>query len=71
MDRLPGDMLPEGWVQNVSEKLPEATASIVPWRRVGVKYATNEIYLDIIEDIDCLIDAYVWCLFVLPAACCV
>lgn len=40
----------------MSEKLPEATSSIVPWRRTGVKYSTNEIYLDIIEEIDQTID---------------
>lgn len=26
------------------------------WRRTGVKYTTNEIYLDMVEEIDCTID---------------
>jgi AP-3 complex subunit mu len=28
----------------------------MPWRKSGVKYAQNEIYLDIIEEIDCIVD---------------
>lgn len=37
--------------------LPEGSLSSIPWRRVGVKYAANEIYFDIIEQIDAIIDA--------------
>jgi len=28
----------------------------VPWRRAGVKYANNEAYFDVIEEIDAIID---------------
>ena len=28
--------------------------SAVPWRRPGVKYAVNEIFVDILEEIDCI-----------------
>ena len=28
----------------------------MPWRKTGVKYAQNEIYLDIIEEIDAILD---------------
>jgi AP-3 complex subunit mu len=28
----------------------------MPWRKTGVKYAQNEIYLDIVEEVDCLVD---------------
>jgi len=29
----------------------------VPWRRTGVKYTTNEFFLDIVEDVDCIVEA--------------
>jgi len=41
----------------VSGNLPDGSLSNTPWRKTGVKYATNEIYFDIIEEIDCTIDA--------------
>lgn len=41
---------------NVSDVLPDGTISNMPWRKTGVKYSQNEIYLDIIEEIDALID---------------
>jgi len=42
---------------NVTGVLPDGSLSNTPWRKTGVKYATNEIYFDIIEEIDCTIDA--------------
>merc|ERR1711871_85512 len=42
---------------NVVADLPDGTLSNVPWRKGGVKYSTNEIYFDVIEEIDCIIDA--------------
>eukprot|EP01033_Poteriospumella_lacustris_P007365 gene7365-5302_t len=41
---------------NVSDVLPDGTISNMPWRKTGVKYAQNEIYLDIIEEIDAIVD---------------
>jgi len=41
---------------NVVADLPEGTLSNVPWRKSGVKYSNNEIYFDIVEEIDCIID---------------
>lgn len=40
----------------VSAQLPRGTSSISPWRAVGVRYTTNEIYFDIIEELDAIID---------------
>ena len=40
----------------VSSKLPGGTVSSIPWRRSGIKYAQNEFYLDIVEEIDSVID---------------
>eukprot|EP00795_Rhopilema_esculentum_P010586 gene10586-19321_t len=41
---------------NVSGHLPTGSLSNIPWRRTGVKYTSNEIYFDVIEEIDCIID---------------
>eukprot|EP01118_Nematostelium_gracile_P002303 TRINITY_DN12533_c0_g1_i1.p1 TRINITY_DN12533_c0_g1~~TRINITY_DN12533_c0_g1_i1.p1 ORF type:complete len:414 (+),score=79.98 TRINITY_DN12533_c0_g1_i1:196-1437(+) len=41
----------------VSSNLPDGQLSNTPWRKTGVKYATNEIYFDIIEEIDATLDA--------------
>jgi len=35
----------------------DGTLSNVPWRKGGVKYSNNEIYFDVVEEIDCIIDA--------------
>lgn len=40
----------------ISEELPDGTLSNMPWRQTGVKYSQNEIYLDIIEEIDGVFD---------------
>ena len=41
---------------NVSSTLPTGQLSNVPWRRTNVKYANNEAYFDVIEEIDAIID---------------
>jgi len=41
---------------NVKESLPDGTVSNMPWRRAGVKYAQNEIYVDLVEEIDAIVD---------------
>ena len=40
---------------NVSDVLPDGTISNMPWRKSGVKYTQNEIYIDIVEEIDSII----------------
>ena len=54
INKLSGAVLGQSGVR---EALPEGSLSNTPWRKVGVKYTTNEIYFDIIEEIDCTIDA--------------
>lgn len=39
---------------SVAPKVPQNLSSI-PWRKAGVKYTQNEIYFDIIEEIDATI----------------
>jgi len=41
----------------MAELLPEGSLSQVPWRKSNVKYTTNEIYLDIIDEIDAIIES--------------
>ena len=36
--------------------LPSGTISNMPWRAAGVKYTQNEIYIDIMEEIDAIVD---------------
>ena len=40
----------------VRDALPESTSSSSPWRRTGVRYATNELYLDLHERLDVIVD---------------
>jgi len=42
---------------NISPKLPSSVVSSVPWRDKDTKYAQNEIYLDVDEELDCLMAA--------------
>jgi AP-3 complex subunit mu len=41
---------------SVADDLAEGMISSMPWRKAGVKYAQNEIYLDIIEEVDAILD---------------
>eukprot|EP00957_Ditylum_brightwellii_P124617 9497550-Ditylum_brightwellii.AAC.3 len=41
----------------VSENLPQGSISNMPWRAAGVSYAQNEIYMDIVEGVDAIVDA--------------
>jgi len=41
---------------NVSDVLPDGTLTNMPWRKTGVKYSQNEIYIDVIEEVDSIVD---------------
>ncbi len=41
----------------VAESLPNGTISNMPWRKAGVKYNQNEIYIDLVEEIDAIVEA--------------
>eukprot|EP00658_Telonema_sp_P-2_P022742 TRINITY_DN190_c0_g1_i4.p1 TRINITY_DN190_c0_g1~~TRINITY_DN190_c0_g1_i4.p1 ORF type:complete len:423 (-),score=98.98 TRINITY_DN190_c0_g1_i4:264-1532(-) len=43
--------------QCVVQEIADSTMSNVPWRKSGVKYSNNEIYFDIVEEIDSIIDS--------------
>jgi AP-3 complex subunit mu len=40
----------------VSDELPSGTVSSIPWRAAHVFYSNNEIYMDIVEEVDAIVD---------------
>eukprot|EP00300_Choanocystis_sp_HF-7_P037823 c54170_g1_i1.p1 GENE.c54170_g1_i1~~c54170_g1_i1.p1 ORF type:complete len:438 (+),score=101.44 c54170_g1_i1:61-1314(+) len=44
-------------VPTTADALPEGQLSNVPWRKIGVKHTSNEIFFDISEEVDAVIDA--------------
>lgn len=40
----------------ISDVLPNGTISNMPWRKSGVKYSQNEVYVDIVEEVDAIVD---------------
>ncbi|XVE63147.1 hypothetical protein DITRI_Ditri06bG0176900 [Diplodiscus trichospermus] len=45
-----------GSSSNVSDTLPGATGSCVPWRAADPKYANNEVYVDLVEEMDAVVN---------------
>ncbi|CAI9764224.1 unnamed protein product [Fraxinus pennsylvanica] len=45
-----------GNVSNVSNTLPGATASCVPWRKTDLRHTSNEVYVDLVEEMDAIIN---------------
>jgi len=43
--------------QSTISSTMDQSNSVTPWRKTGVKYATNEIYLDVIEEINCTLES--------------
>jgi AP-3 complex subunit mu len=43
--------------ETVSDELPSGTISNMPWRAAGVSYSQNEIYMDIVEQVDAIVSA--------------
>lgn len=41
----------------VNDELPSGTVSNMPWRTDGVSYAQNEIYMDILEEVDSIVNS--------------
>ncbi|XP_042432830.1 AP-3 complex subunit mu-like isoform X2 [Zingiber officinale] len=39
---------------NVSTKLPDATASSIPWRKINTKHSSNEVYVNLVEEMDAI-----------------
>ena len=43
--------------QEINAELPLSTLTNTPWRQVGVKHTQNDVYFDIVEDIDAVMTA--------------
>lgn len=43
---------------NVSNTLPGETSFCVPWRTTGLKRTSNEVYFDLVEEMDAIINRY-------------
>lgn len=56
LSKLLGATMTTGTSQ-VSDELPSGTVSNMPWRTAHVAYSQNEIYMDIIEEVDAIVDA--------------
>lgn len=41
---------------NVQNKVANSTMSGIPWRKIGIKHPNNEIYVDIVEEVDCIVE---------------
>ncbi|KAI5334419.1 hypothetical protein L3X38_024552 [Prunus dulcis] len=41
---------------NMSDTLPGATSSCIPWRTTDLKYANNEVYVDLVEEMDAIVN---------------
>lgn len=50
---------------NVSNTLPGGTSSCVPWRTTGLKRTSNEVYFDLVEEMDAVINRYAFFSFLL------
>ena len=42
---------------SVGETIGEGAMSVIPWRRANVAHVNNEIYFDIVEEIDCIVES--------------
>lgn len=51
---------PQGLFQRVTSiatsNVPDASMGVVSWRKSGIRHGTNEIFFDIIEEVDAIID---------------
>lgn len=45
-----------GGTSSMSSTLPSATSSSAPWRGSGIKHSNNEIYFDLVEEMDATVN---------------
>ncbi|KAK6159781.1 hypothetical protein DH2020_003162 [Rehmannia glutinosa] len=45
-----------GNTSNMSNTLPGATSSCVPWRKTDLKHTSNDVYVDLVEEMDATIN---------------
>ncbi|KAJ3046514.1 hypothetical protein HK097_000799 [Rhizophlyctis rosea] len=39
-------------------KLPSGSMSSIPWRSAGIKYTNNEMFIDLVEEVDAILDKH-------------
>eukprot|EP01138_Halocafeteria_seosinensis_P004514 gb/GECG01004617.1/.p1 GENE.gb/GECG01004617.1/~~gb/GECG01004617.1/.p1 ORF type:complete len:329 (+),score=31.08 gb/GECG01004617.1/:1-987(+) len=42
---------------STTDTIGSSALGVIPWRKTDVKYANNEIFFDILEDVDCILDS--------------
>ncbi|KAK6139420.1 hypothetical protein DH2020_026827 [Rehmannia glutinosa] len=47
-----------GNTSNMSNTLPGATSSCVPWRKTDLKHTSNDVYVDLVEEMDATINRF-------------
>lgn len=52
-----------GNTSNVSDTLPGATSSCVPWRTTQLKHANNDVYVNLVEEMDTIINRHARIIF--------
>jgi AP-3 complex subunit mu len=52
------DPVSQVFMDQQETRLPEGALSAIPWRKFGITHTNNELLMDIIESIDCIIDRY-------------
>lgn len=48
-----------GNTSNMSNTLPGSTGSCVPWRKTDLKHSSNEVYVDLVEEMDATINRFI------------
>lgn len=55
---------PTNMIQGLANAVQQPSSghgrSPVPWRKLGIRYTNNEIFFDIIEELNCVVDVYVF-----------
>lgn len=54
--RVPSLLARLGGAERVAQALPEGVLTATPWRRSPVAYTSNEIYLDVVEELHAIVD---------------
>ncbi len=50
-------------VQAISQPSQGVARSPVPWRKLGIRYANNEVFFDLIEEMNSIVDWFALCQF--------
>lgn len=54
---VPYEDCPRWWLMQVAVKPPMAVTNAVSWRSEGIKYKKNEVFLDVVESVNLLVNS--------------